>query len=104
VGELGPLRLAGRAGGVEDHRGVLVVPLRDLVIRVGGGQQAGEADRVHDDRFRLSLLRAAVRGVRERVPGEDQPGPGVAEVIGDLRRAELRQSLDQRRGTPRGAR
>src|SRR5215471_8284358 len=33
VGEFGALRLAGRAGGVKDHRGVLVIPVRDLVVR-----------------------------------------------------------------------
>src|SRR5208282_3319752 len=82
VGEFGALRVAGRARGVEDHRGVLVVGVRDLVIRGGRGQQVGEADRVHDDGFGLGLLGADARLVRERVPGEEAPGPGVAQVIG----------------------
>ena len=77
MGELGALRMAGRAGGVEDHRGVLVVGVRDLVIQKGGGQQIGEADPVHDDGFRLGLLRARLGLVRERMPREYQPGSGV---------------------------
>ena len=88
VGELGALRVARGTRGVEDHRGVLVVGIRDLVVRVDGGQQVGEADRVHDDGFRLGLLGAAAGLVRERMPGEDQPGPGVAQVVGDLPRLE----------------
>ena len=88
VGELGALRVAGRARGVEDHRGVLVVGVHDLEIRGDGGQQIGEADSVHDDGFRLSLVGAAAGLVRERVPGEDKTGPGVAQVIGDLPRLE----------------
>jgi hypothetical protein len=34
MGELGALGVAGRAGGVEDHRDVLVVAVRDPVVRV----------------------------------------------------------------------
>ena len=85
MGELGTLRLAGRAGGVEDHRRVLVVAVRDLVVRGDGGQHTGEADRVHDDRFRPGLLGAAASLAGERMPGEDQPGPGVAEVVATSR-------------------
>src|SRR5215469_11184200 len=59
VGEFGALRLAGRAGGVKDHRGVLVIPVRDLVVRVDGGQQIGKADLVDDDGVRPGLLGAA---------------------------------------------
>jgi hypothetical protein len=33
VGELGALRLTGGARGVEDHGGVLVIPIGDLMIR-----------------------------------------------------------------------
>ena len=93
MGELGTFRVAGRAGGVEDHRGVLVAGIRDLEVRGHGGEQAGEAVPVHDDGLRLGLpgagLFCAAPGlIRERVPGEHQPGPGVAEVIGDLARLE----------------
>ncbi len=94
VGELGALRVAGRAGGVEDHRGVLVVTLHDLVIRGDRGQQIGEAAPVHDDGFRLGLFGAAAGLVRERMPGEHQPGPGVAQIIGDLPRLEQRVHRD----------
>ena len=59
-----------------------------LEVRADGGQQTGEADPVHDDGFRLGLVGAAACLVRERMPGEDQPGPGVAEVVGDLPRLE----------------
>ena len=68
--------------------------VRDPVIRGGRGQQVGEAGPVHDDDFRLGLLGAAAGLVRERVPGEDQPGPGVAQVIGDLPRLEQRVHRD----------
>ena len=75
MGELGTLRVARGAGGIEDHRGVLVPGVRDLKIRLDGSQQAGEAVPVHHDGFGLGLLGAGARLVRERVPGEDQPGP-----------------------------
>jgi hypothetical protein len=94
VGELGALRVAGRARGVEDHRGVLVVGVGDLEVGGDGGQQIGEAVPVDDDELGFGLRSARLawaygRGslagrVREPVPGEDQPGPGVAEVVGDF--------------------
>src|SRR5580692_1211391 len=46
-------RMAGRAGGVEDHRGVFVIPIGDLVVGGGGREQLREADRVHHDDFGL---------------------------------------------------
>ena len=102
MGEFGALRLAGRAGGVKDHRGVLVIPVRDLVVRVDGGQQIGKADLVDDDGVRPGLLGAAACLVSERMPGEDQPGPGVAEVVGDLSHLEQRvhRDDDAARSTP----
>ena len=100
VSELSALRVAGRAGGVEDHRGVLVVGVRYVIIRGGRGQQAGEADPVHDDGLGPGLLRAGPGLVREPVPGEDQPGPGVAQVIGDLARLEQRVHRDDRAAGP----
>ncbi len=63
----------------------------------------GEADPVHDDRFRLGLLRAGAGLVRERVPGEDQPGPGVAQVIGDLPGLEQRVHRDDHAAGPEHA-
>ena len=77
--------------------------LRDLVIRGGRGQQIGEAGPVHDDEFGLGLLRAAACLVRERMPGEDQPGPGVAEVVGDLPRLEQRVHRDDHAAGPEHA-
>ena len=77
--------------------------VRDLEVRGGGGQQVGEADRVHDDGFRLGLLGAGAGLVRERVPGEDQPGPGVAEVVGDLPRLEQRVHRDDHAAGPEHA-
>ena len=94
MGELGALRLAGRAGCIEEHCGVLAVPVRDLVVGGGGGEEIAEAGRIDDDRLRVRVLGAAARFVRELVPGEDQPGPGVAEVIGDLSPLEQRVHRD----------
>jgi len=94
MGELGALRPAGRAGGVKDHRGILTVPVRGLVVRGGGSQEIAEAGRIDDDRLCVRVLGAAARFVRELVPGEDQPGPGVAEVIGDLSPLEQRVHRD----------
>ena len=94
VGELGALRLAGRAGGIEEHRGVLAVPVCHLLVRGGGGQEIAEADRIDDDRLRVRVLGAAARFVRELVPGEDQPRPGVAEVISHLPPLEQRVHRD----------
>ena len=94
MGELGALRLAGRAGGIEEHCGVLAVPVRDLVVRGGGGEEIAEAGRIDDDRLRVRVLGAAARFVRELMPGEDQPGPGVAEVISHLPPLEQRVHRD----------
>src|ERR1700709_525228 len=47
VGELGPLRLAGGAGGVEDHRGVVLGGVRQAGGGLALGQQGGDARRLH---------------------------------------------------------
>src|SRR5271165_5201743 len=94
VGELGALRLAGRAGCIEEHCGVLAGPVRDLVLRGGGGEEIAEAGRIDDDRLRVRVLGAAARFVRELMPGKDQPGPGVAEVISHLPPLEQRVHRD----------
>ena len=94
VGKLGALRLAGRAGCIEDHRGVLVVPVRHLVVRDRGGQEVREAGRVDDDRLGVRPFGAAARIAGEIMPAEHQPGPGVAQVIGDFPHLEQRVHRD----------
>ena len=77
VGELGPLGLAGRARGVEDHRGVIAVALGDLVDRIGGEQLLR---RGHDHALGARGRRAGLGLAREAVPGEHQARPRVAQV------------------------
>jgi hypothetical protein len=94
VSELGTLRLASGARGVEDHRGVVLLPLDHLQDRLRGREHLAEHGRVDDDRLSLGLLRAGRRLVREPVPGEDQPAAGVTEIVGDLPRLEQRVHRD----------
>ena len=103
VGQLGALRVPGRARGVEDHRGVLIAGVRHREVGGGGGQQIGEADPVHHDGLRPGLLRAGPRLLGERVPGEQQPGPGVAQVVGDLPPLEQRVHRDDDAARPEHA-
>jgi hypothetical protein len=103
VSELGTLRPPGRAGGVQDHRGVLIGTGRDLVIRGDRGQQVGEAAPVHHDGLRPGLLGAAARLAGEHVPGEDKTRPGIAQVIGHLPHLEQRVHRDDHPAGPEHA-
>ena len=104
VGQLGALRLAGRARGVEDHRGVVLGGLgqarRRLERSPAVAAKAAGSTSISSAPASAAPSRASSA---EAVPGEQQLGAGVLEVEGDL--APLQQHVhrhDDRR--PRAAR
>ena len=85
VRELGALRLAGRARRVEDHRGVVAVDLGDVLVGLVGEDQALDLARLDlDDLDVAGLLRPGLGGLHEAVPGEQQLGLRIGQVVGDL--------------------
>ena len=96
VRELGALRRARRARGVEDHRRVVEAALGDLRRRLAALEQRLELAGLHEHAFGVRLLGAGARGVGELVPGQEDLRPGVAEVEGDL--ALLEQAVHRHDG------
>jgi hypothetical protein len=84
VGQLGAFRTAGRAGRVQDHRGVVVGALGDVPHRVHGGQGVGERGGVDLDQIRVRGACPVVRLVCHPPRREDRGGPGVVQVVGHL--------------------
>jgi hypothetical protein len=84
MGEGGTLRLARRAGGVDDRRGVVVVALDHLVDCVGCREQLIEANGLHDEALRAGIGTPLASFVLEIDPAEHQPRTRVGQVIGDL--------------------
>ena len=75
VGQLGALGLAGRARGVEDHRGVVGLAIGDLGDRLGAVEHWSKAPaRPAGLGARLGRALGAAPRI---VPGEQQLGPGV---------------------------
>jgi hypothetical protein len=84
VRELGALRLPRRARRVEDHRRVVGIPLDHVGRGLAAREQRLELARLHEHALGPRLLGAALRGVRELMPREDQLRVRVTEVEGDL--------------------
>ncbi len=84
MGQFRALRLTGRPRCVEDHRGVVLVPLDHVFGERGRGEQRVESAGIDDHRIGLGLPCAGAYLVGEGGPGEQQPGARVAEVVGDL--------------------
>ena len=81
MGELGALGVSGRSGRVEDHGGVIGVPVR-RARRLAPRQQRVERARLDDDH--LGVVRPGPGRLRERVPGEQDAGARVGHVVRDL--------------------
>src|SRR3954464_12781826 len=99
VRQLGALRRAGRAGRVEDHGGVVVGAVGDLVHGLGLAEQPLELAGLDDDGLCARLARALLRGGGEVAPGEQRLGPGVLDVELDL--AALEQHVHRHDGAAR---
>ena len=84
VGELGTLGLARGARRVEQHRGVIVGRVGDGRVRRGRAHLLLEVARLDEQALGARLLGAGLGVVGEPVPGEDQLGPRVRQVVGDL--------------------
>ena len=90
VRELGTLGLAGRARGVEDHRGVVGLAIEHLASGLTTLEQRFELAGLDEDALHGRPLGAGVGGVGELVPGQDYAGPGVTEIELDLALFEQR--------------
>src|SRR3954454_14535718 len=99
VRQLGALRRAGRAGRVEDHGGVVVGAVGDLVHGLGLAEQPLELPGLDDDGLCARLARALLRGGGEVPPGEQRLGRGVLDVELDL--AALEQHVHRHDGAAR---
>ena len=84
VGELGALGLPGGARRVEHHGGVVVGGVGDRGIRRGRAHLLLELAGLDQQALGARLLGAGLGVVGEPVPGEQQLGPGVRQVEGDL--------------------
>jgi hypothetical protein len=84
VGQLGALRLAGGAGGIEDHRGVVLVGVGEGRLGLAVAEQLGEGLGLDLDQLRPGLGGSLPGLLGEAVPGEQQLRAGVLEVEGDL--------------------
>ena len=102
MGRLGALRVPGRARGVKDHRGVGVAGVRDPEVGGGGGEQIGEAT-PSTTMVSAPACSAPPGLLGEPVPREQQPGPGVAQVVGDLPPLEQRVHRDDDAARPEHA-
>src|SRR6185436_2195288 len=91
VSQLRALRLAGRTGGVEDDRGVVlgrVGELRSGALslvyrgqrRTGSREQGGERGGLDLDELRAGISGSLSRFFGEPVPGEQQLCPRVLQV------------------------
>ena len=76
MGELGALRRAGRARGVEDDRGVVAGAVGDLAERIGRGERLLELAGRDDHAVRARGRGTGPRVVREPVPGEQTAASG----------------------------
>ncbi len=90
VGQLGTLGLTGGAGGVEQHHRLVVLPVDDLVIGLEPAEQVGEPLRVDADALDADLGRGLGGLLGHLVPGEDDRGTGVLEVVLHLAGLEQR--------------
>ncbi len=84
MGQFSAFRLTGRTRGVENHRGVVLVPVGQVLGGWGGRKRRTESAGTDGDHLGLALLRTGPCLVGEGVPGEQEPGTRVAEVVGDL--------------------
>ena len=91
VGQLGALRAAGGARGVEDHRRVVVGDLGEALDRRQRLQRRGEGRRLDLDQLGAGVGGAVAGLAAEPVPGKQQLRAGVVEVVGDL--APLQQDV-----------
>jgi hypothetical protein len=103
VRELGALGPAGRAAGVDDHRGVVAVHLFDLVAlppvelveRPDPLHRGAVHRRAHDVDAGAVGLHGALGGLgREGVEGDQHPRPAVLQVVGHLGCLEQRVQGD----------
>jgi hypothetical protein len=94
MGQLGPLGPAGGARGVQDHRRVVVRAAGHLGHRRALVQQPVERARLDGDEAGPGRLRALGGFGGDRVPGEDERGAGVAQVVLDLAGLQQRVHRD----------
>ena len=92
VGQLGALGLAGRAGGVEDDRGVVVVALGGLRDRRRRPRRSRSTGPIGPhSMIRVPLFCAPLAASADEVgPHEDELGAGVGEEVVDLAGLEQR--------------
>ncbi len=100
MGELGAFGLAGGPAGVDDHRGVVgaggldlagvvgEVELVEVPGALGPGVVAGQGHHVRGHVPGLPGARDRLRG--ETLEGDQQPGPGILQLVGDLGRFQQR--------------
>ena len=103
VHERRALRRPGGARRVDDHGRVVVLAVGDLLDRVGAAERLLELAGRGEDALRARLLRAALGGLGEAVPGDDQLGARVGEVVRDLARLEQRVHRHDDRAEPQRA-
>ena len=84
------LRGPRRAGGVDDHRGVVVGAVDHLVDGIGAAEQLLELARLGDDALGARGIAALLGGGAEVVPGDHHLRAGIGEVIVDLAAFEQR--------------
>ncbi len=84
VRQLGTLRRAGGARGVEQHRWIRGFALHQLLTRGGLEQRLFELAGHHGDALAAHIRRGGLGLSREVVPDEEQLGARIAEVVLDL--------------------